>query len=298
MKVSGVYRFYQNGELIRESRNVLTTEGVRLVLRVLAEQASSFGQAIGVGVGNAAAAIGDTRLKWEVDRAQIAIKSADFDNHRVIMKATLPQNAVYKIYEMGLWSQFVNSLNSESVSRTLTTFETDFEAWTNVTLDSTQSRTSKDSAKIDAAISSTTTASNDVLLDLSGYSALDQFNIAFYKANNNITTLALVLDSASGSFTGSATVTALPVGYNILTINKGAFTSTGTPDWSAITKINVKVTAGATAGYLILDGIRIEDGDAVNPEYALVSRSVLATPLIKTDTAPMDIEYALEFNIT
>jgi hypothetical protein len=298
MTIQGVYRFYQNGELVGESKNVLTTEGKRLILRVLAEQASSLGQAIGVGVGATAAVIGDKRLQWEVDRSAVAIRSADFDNSRVIMKTTLPQNAVYKIYEVGLWSQFVNSINSETAARTISTFETDIENWTNVTVDSTQARTSKDSLRIDAAISSTKIASADTLMDLSGYSGADQFNIAFYKANNNINTLALAFDSASGTFRRTLTVSALPVGYNVLTMNKGDFTSTGTPSWSAITKINVEVAAGATAGFLIMDGIRIEDADSVNPEYALISRSVLSSPLTKTDTAPMDIEYALEFNIT
>jgi hypothetical protein len=46
-----------------------------------------------------------------------------------------------------------------------------------------------------------------------------------------------------------------------------------------------------------MDGIRIEDGDTLNPEYSLVSHSVLSTPLVKTDSSPMDIEYALEFTI-
>jgi len=293
----GVYRFYQDGKLIREVPNLITTEGKRLILRVLAEQASSLGQAIGLGVGAAAATVADLRLQWEIDRQQIAIRNVDYDNSRVIMKTTLPQNSIYKIYEIGLWSQFTNDFNSDNVSRVLTTFETSFESWTNTTVDATQSRTSPDSVKIDAGSSATTTSSLGVELDLSGYSALDTFNIAFYKANNNITTLKLNFASTGGSWEGSATVSALPVGYNIISIAKGAFTATGTPDWSAITTMSVKVTAGGSAGYLIMDGIRIEDGDTLNPAYALVSRSVLGSPLTKTDSSPMDIEYALEFDV-
>jgi hypothetical protein len=293
----GVYRFYQDGELLAEVPNLITTEGKRLILRVLAEQASSLGQAIGVGVGNAAALAADTRLQWEVERSLINIKNVDYDNSRVIMKTTLPQNSIYTIYEIGVWSQFVNSVNSDNSSRILTTFESTLESWTNATLDSTQSRTSPDGIKIDATASSTTTSSADVTHDLSGYSALDDFNIAFYKPNNNITTLALKFDSATGSWEKSATISSLPVGYNVITMKKGDFVATGTPDWSEITKMNVKVTAGGTAGYVLMDGIRIEDGDTLNPEYSLVSHSVLSTPLVKTDSSPMDIEYALEFTI-
>lgn len=298
MSISGVYSFYQDGKLIREEKNLITTEGKRLILRVLAEQASSIGQAIGLGVGNAAAVVGDTRLKWEIERSAIAIKNVDYTNSRVIMKTTLPQNSIYTIYEIGLWSQFTNNFNSDNISRVLTTFESAFETWTNTTLDATQSRTSPDSAKVDAAISSTTISTLNTDIDLSGYGPLDQFNIAFYKANNNVTTLALKFDSATGSWEKSVTgINALPVGYNIVTINKGDFVATGTPDWSAINKMNVKVTAGATAGYLILDGIRIEEGSTPNPAYSLVSRSVLASPLAKTDSSPMDIEYAIKFDV-
>jgi hypothetical protein len=292
--IRGVYRFYQNGELLAESENILTTEGKRLILRVLAEQAASLGQALGVGVGNVAAAVTDLRLNWEIDRSPISIKSVDYDNTLVIMKTTLPQNTEYTIYEIGLWSQFSNSLNTENSSRILTTFETDFENWDNFTLDTTQARTSTNAIKIDANASSTQISSSDVNLDLSGYSNVDQFTIAFYKANNNITTLGLVFESTGGVWRKTTTVSSLPVGYNVITMNKGDFVATGSPDWSDINKIDIEVTAGGTAGYLILDGIRIEDADTLNPDYALVSRSVLATPLVKTDNAPMDVEYALE----
>lgn len=295
--IRGVYRFYQDGELVAESDNLITTEGKRLILRVLAEQAASLGQAIGVGVGNAAAALGDTRLAWEIDRSQIVIKNVDYDNSRVIMKTTLPQNSNYTIYEIGLWSQFTSNINSDNVSKTLTTFETAFEEWANATIDSSQSRTSPDSIRIDALASATKIASNPVSLDLSGYSALDEFNIAFYKANNNISTLALSFDSVGGTWRKVSTISSLPTGYNIITMKKGDFIATGSPDWAAITQMNVEATAGGTGGYVIMDGVRIEDGDTLNPEYALVSRSILTTPLVKRDTSPMDIEYALEFDI-
>lgn len=295
--IKGVYYFYQDGELLAKSENILTTEGKRLLLRVLAEQAASLGQAIGVGVSAVAATAADTRLGWEVDRSAIDIKAVDYDNSLVVMKTTLPQNTAYTIYEIGLWSQFTNSLNTETSSRILTTFETDVENWTNFTLDTTQNRTSRNAMRIDANASTTKIAVSNVDLDLSGYSSVDQFSVAFYKANNNINTLGLVFESATGVYRKNTTVSSLPVGYNVINLNKGDFVATGTPDWSAITKIDIEVTAGGTAGYLIMDGIRIEDADTLNPDYALVSRSVLASPLVKTDNSPMDVEYALEFTL-
>lgn len=294
----GVYRFYQDGELVAEAENLITTEGKRLILRVLAEQAPSLGQALGVGVARTAPVVGDTRLAWEIDRISIDIKNVDYENSRVVMKGTLAQNVIYTIHEIGLWSQFTNSVNGDTASRILTTFETAFEQWTNTTLDSSQARTSQDSVRIDAGISSTKVASTEAVLDLSQYSGVDAFNVAFYKANNNITTLALAFESATGVWRKAVTVTALPVGYNVVSMPKGDFIASATPSWSEITKMNVEVTAGATAGYLLMDGIRIEDGDTLNPEYALVSRSVLTDPLVKKDNSPMDIEYAIEFDIT
>jgi hypothetical protein len=63
--------------------------------------------------------------------------------------------------------------------------------------------------------------------------------------------------------------------------------------WDTIERIGFDVTAGGTAGFVTLDGLRAEDTDTINNEYALISRAIPGSPIIKDDTSPMDIEYTL-----
>jgi len=294
----GVYRFYQDGQLIAEHPNLLTTEGKRLILRYLAGQSSSMGGAIGLGVSNVAANVADVRLGFEIERIVVALRNADYTNNVVLFKGTIDQDTAFSIYESGLWSTAANNLSGEFDSKMLTTFELDVENWTNAVVDTSANRTSEDSIKVSAAISSTTSTRLDVDMDLSGYSVNDTFSLAFSKPNNNIVTISLVFEDivSGGKLSLSKTVSSLPTGYNVLSFRKGDFTPTGTISWDSISRFGFDVTAGGTAGYVILDGLRAEDTDTPNQDFILVSRCVLSSPLVKTNTAPMDVEYALEFD--
>jgi hypothetical protein len=152
----GIYRFYQNGELIAEKPNLITTEGRRLILRYLAGQSPSLGAVIAAGVSETAATLDDFYLGFEVERIPVNLKSADYTNNLVIFKGTIDQSVVMNIYEMGLWSASENNLNTEFGSRLITTFDLELEEWSDVVADTTANRTSADSAKVSAAISSTT----------------------------------------------------------------------------------------------------------------------------------------------
>ncbi|XAO35238.1 minor tail protein [Streptomyces phage Francob] len=296
----GIYRFYQNGNLIAEQPNLITTEGERLILRYLAGQSPSLGAAIGAGVSAVAATVNDTRLGFEVERISVSLRNADYTNSAVVFKGTIEQDVVMNIYEMGLWSSGSNTLSGEFDSRLITTFDLELEEWSNVVADTTANRTSADSAKISATSSSTTQARLDVELDLSGYSANDTFLLAFSKPDNNITTIKLVFEDVIGGGNAilSKTVSALPTGYNVLQFRKGDFTITGTFSWETVTRMGFDVTAGGTGSYVILDGLRVEDLDTPNQDFVLVSHAILGSPIQKTNVAPMDVEYALEFDVT
>ncbi|AXQ63316.1 minor tail protein [Streptomyces phage Comrade] len=296
----GVYRFYQDGNLIAEQPNLITTEGQRLILRYLAGQSPSLGAAIGIGVSSVAATVNDTMLGFEVERVPVNLRNADYTNTMVIFKGTIDQDVVVNIYEMGLWSAAANNLSGEFDSRLLTTFDLELEPWSNVVADTTANRTSVDAVRVNAGISSTTNASLDVDMDLSGYSANDTFLLAFSKPNNNINTIKLIFEDVIGGGNASLTktVSSLGTGYNILQFRKGDFTITGTFSWETITRMSFDVTAGGTAGYVILDGLRVEDLDTPNQDFTLVSHAILGSPIQKTNVAPMDVEYALDFNVT
>ncbi len=296
----GFYRFYQGGKLIAEHENLLTTEGKRLILRYLAGQSPSLGGAIGLGVSSVAATVNDVIMGFEIERIPVSLKNADYTNNVVLFKGTIEQDAEFKIYEAGLWSTAANNLSGEFDSRIITTFDLDLEGWTNVTVDTTANRTGPDAVRVDAGSSATTQSRLDVDMELSGYSANDTFYLAFSKANNNIASIKLIFEDvvSGGSLSLTKTVSSLPTGYNILAFRKGDFVASGTISWDSITRMGFDVTATATAGYVILDGLRIEDLDTPNQDFVLVSHTVLSSPLVKTNTAPMDVEYALDFSVT
>lgn len=295
----GVYRFYQQGKLIAEHKNLLTTEGKRLILRYLAGQSPNLGGAIGLGVSAVAATVDDFKLGFEIDRIPVDLRNADYTNNIVIFKGTIQQDITFNVYEAGLWSSVANVLSGQFDSKLLTTFDTDVENWTNVTVDTTANRTSESSVKISAGSSATTESRLETEMDLSGYSGNDTFLLAFSKTNNNIASIAMVFEDtvSGGSLTLTKTVSALPVGYNILSFKKGDFISSGTIAWNNITTLGFDVTATASAGFVILDGLRVEDVDTPNQDFVLVSHAILGSPLQKTNVAPMDVEYALEFNV-
>lgn len=296
----GVYRFYQSGKLIGEHKNLITDEGKRLVLRYLAGQAPSLGGAIGLGVSAVAANAADIALGFEIERIPVDLRNADYTTDVVLFKGTIDQDTTFKIYEAGLWSTASNNLSGEFDSRLLTTFDLELEEWTNVVVDTTANRTSVDAVRVDAAISSTTSPRLEVDMDLSGYSVNDTFLLAFSKPNNNISTIKMVFEDviSGGSLTLSKTVSSLPSGYNVISFRKGDFVANGTVNWDNINSMGFDVTAGGTAGYVILDGVRVEDTDTPNQDFILVSHTVLSSPLEKTNVAPMDVEYALEFNVS
>lgn len=69
----------------------------------------------------------------------------------------------------------------------------------------------------------------------------------------------------------------------------------GSPDLTNITSIGVEVTAGSGGNTVVyFDGLRVNDEDTFDPQYGLIARHVLTTPLKKPSGRPVDIEYKLQ----
>jgi hypothetical protein len=47
----------------------------------------------------------------------------------------------------------------------------------------------------------------------------------------------------------------------------------------------------------MLDGLSVFDTDYINPDYAMISRSVSASQIVKSAGKTMDVEYFLEFKL-
>jgi hypothetical protein len=135
-------------------------------------------------------------------------------------------------------------------------------------------------------------------MDLGGYSTADSFLLAAYINDANLANIKVQFQNTDNDYF-EWTLASWPAGYSVVSFSKSAAVSVGNPTWDAIIAVNLIVTSdggGATA--VDFDGIRIEDRDYINPDYYLISRSVLSTPIEKKADSPLEIEYTLEVDIT
>lgn len=283
---------------------MLTTDGKIYIKRYLAGFVPKIAQSIAFGLGGKAEAVGDTKLQFEVDRADISLTSYDFVNNKLIFKAPLPDEYAGTIYEVALFSTPSNAAAGDYGSRMLTTFDSETEGWvdtptsTDSTFSTTNIRIGVDGLRQAPAASTTKTDSlKEILMDLSGYSAADRFVVAFNNNNANATSVRIRLMTDSTNyydlvFPNPAT------GYQVLELTKGAATANGTPSWSNITEIRAVTIAGAGgAAQVDFDGLRIDDSDTVSSDYVMVSRELLATPFIKQAGRSQEIEFALDVSV-
>jgi len=251
------------------------------------------GGSIAVGTGARAAAVSDLRLTYEFDRATIYLSSLDSITKKIVFKGTLGEDVVGSIYEVGLYSTAFGSYATGSPSRTLATFERSSESWSSDSFASGNHRVGIEALRLAPAASGTLTSALPSLnLDLSGYSNSDEFTLAFF-ANANTSSVRVRFRGIDSAAYYEYTVTPT-TGYNVVSFAKSALIKTGVLDWTGIDSIEVAASANAAgAGQVDFDGIRIE-ANVPDADNVLVSRSVLATPIVKTNLAEMDIEYALE----
>lgn len=275
---------------------MITTAGRLHIKKYLAEIVPHIAQSIALGIGTSPESVEQTTLDFEVIRADITNISYDFTTDRIIYKATIPPSFVGTIYEAALFSQSSNTLAQGFGSTMITAFDTG-ELWTGSF--ATGTRYGADGLSLTPAASSTVTNTlSGLSRDFSGYSDNDQFSFAFNVGNANTSTLSFMFMTDSSNYYTFA-LGAQTAGYKITKVNKSTATVTGTPTWEFITQIQVTATSGSGgASSILLDAIRIEDVDTINPEYAMVSRELLTTPFVKEVPMNQDAEFALAVDIT
>lgn len=291
----GTYRFIQDGNVIAESSNLITTAGKKALLDYAARFTKQLVGSLVVGIGSTAAAVGDKRLAFEVSRASVQNNSVDYPNNAVVFKATIPQDLAVTIYEVGAHTLDGTQLEDFG-SQLLLDFNSLYDSWSAGAYVSTNSRMGSALQMTSPVSSATTYTLGNLFLDLSGYSASDTFTLA-YRANNAfVSSVSFRFVTSAGNYYATAISAPTSGTYTIASVLKSAFTSTGSPDWSNITQVDIVVTStGGGIGSIDFDAVRVDDTDANREESVLFSRSVLGSPVVKTADLPLDIEYAVTF---
>lgn len=292
--MKGTYRFYQGGELIAEQENLITTEGKKAILRYLAGHSGAFVRSLAVGTGTTAAALTDTKLVFEAARAGVNVTSPDYITQKLVFKATLPQDSKFAIWEIGALSVSETELYGKMVL----TFDSATETWSVGAFQTDTARIGGDSLRINAATSATTTSNlTDVFIDTEDFNDNDKFSLAYIPVDGNLNSLKIRLKTDAANYF-EYTIPTLTAGYKVVSWTKAAMTKTGTPSWASIASADLIVQAtGAGATNVDFDGLRIDSAVVPNPEYALVSRTVLGAAVVKTDVSQMDVEYTVDVTI-
>lgn len=277
---------------------MITTEGKTHIKRYLAGITNVIGEAIALGIGDTAESESDTELVYEFARVDVSLVSYDFANDVLVFKAEIPSEVAGKIYEVGLWSAEVDSRAEGYSSRNLVTFDSESEEWSTGTWETSTTRIGPDSLRLAPALNTVqSSVLSDIVLDLSGHSGADTFEMAYH--------VIAVADSIEIRFrTDDANyyswVIASPsTGYTFSETTKGALAATGSPNWANITSIEVIVDAPVGTGASVdFDSIRVNDVDTDNPDYIMVAREVLPAPHVKTEGIVQDIEFAIPVAIS
>jgi len=272
--------------------------------------------AIGIATGTLLSeADTNTRLGFEIYRMPVSLSSINIEsdgsggfNYYSIFKTTIPQDISGVVTEIGLYPGFRKSINFYD-SKFITAFENN-TLWVDSSgnspgLESNSSdgttfvsKIGENMVRFNVTQSTSKEYKNTIaLLDLSGYSVNDSLTLSYKKADNNTSKIRIKFYSSSSAYYYADFT---PSGSNEDKLQSVSMSTVfnnivGSPDLTNITSIGVEVTAGSGGNTVIyFDGLRVNDEDTFDPQYGLIARHVLTTPLKKPSGRPVDIEYKLQ----
>ena len=303
--LKGTYIYYENGQEVYRSENVITKYGKRFLTSFLAGRDSFSSKSMAFGIGSTAALDTDTRLGFEFYRAPVLFGSTDIQTvndtttYSVVYKSTIPQDVAGYITEVGLYPEYKESLSSYD-GKFIADFDNQLD-WTNTPLITT---TNARVGQYLLNMSSNGTAAKEYkanvqAIDLSGYSVNDTLKLAYVKNDANLQNIIIKFYSSALDYYSVTITPASGTGYKMssdITLNNlFSNASTLNVDPSNINQIGITITPTSGQSTSVgLDALRINDEDTFDPNFGLISRSVLSTPLVKLAGRQVDVEYRLD----
>lgn len=297
---------------------MITKFGKRFLIDFIAGNSNFASKDLAIGIATGTQlpeADTNTRLGFEIYRMQVSLSSINIEsdgsggfNYYSIFKTTIPQDISGVITEIGLYPGLRKSINFYD-SKFITAFENnilwadsngDSPALQSNSTDGTTfvSKIGENMVRFNVTQSTSKEYKNTIaLLDLSGYSVNDSLTLAYKKADNNTSKIRVKFYSSSSAYYYADFT---PSGSNedkIQSVSMSDLFSNivGSPDLTNITSIGIEVTAGSGGNTVVyFDGLRVNDEDTFDPQYGLIARHVLTTPLQKPSGRPVDIEYKLQ----
>jgi len=284
--IKGEWIIYEDGIEVARTENVVTINGKREILGMIAGSVPKAGQIV-YGSGDAEALDTDESLQFPFGKEAVIFAVPIYDglNSKVVFKARLRDGVAGEIREIGL----SNSQISESPiffvfdgSEDLMIDGSPAESW-----DESNTRVGANSVELSTGEVLTATRT----LSIYGAAPQDELVLAGW-SDTAATAVTLTLYDKGGNST-SASYT-LGTGYTIDAATIAEFSDGGSGfDWSEIVKVEATTaTGGAT---MALDALTIR---SVGVFGDLISRAVYLTPVVKRSGSRMDIEYELTINLS
>lgn len=305
--IKGTYIFYVDGIEVNRSSNVITKFGKRFLTNLLAGRVSFDNKSLSFGVDSTAATQNDTRLGFEFYKVPVSFGSTDIvtvdgeTSYAVVYKTTIPQDVSGEIHEVGLYPSSLPTLNNYD-SKFLAGFDSQIDWYdsTNSSPDFTasNSRVGQNVLDMVSGIGEGKEFKTNInTLDLSGYSVNDTVRFSYYQYDENLDYVEIKLYSSANDYY-SVQVPSVGTGYQIsedILMSEFLNNSTGTPSASNISQIGIFVVPVSSEQTTVgADGLRINDEDTFNPDFGIISRSVLNDPIIKVAGRQVDVEYRLD----
>jgi hypothetical protein len=305
--IKGRYIISHNGNIISESDNIITSEGMNIIRSYLAGFVPIWCGAIAIGSMNSTSpSNSDTSLDFQVARIPVSLISVE--GNEIVVKGSLSAEFQAEIYELGIYPTVTNSTSSGYDDKLILNSG---ETWFNVS-DGTVSDSSNfinggrvgfrniifnDSVK---------NIYSDTNINLNGYSALDSIGL-LYKTqstgSNKIIRLTFYDNQlpTSGTKYYDFTLNGSSSGYKSLKTLLGNFTETGNFN-GEVSRVGLSCSSTTGSGTFYFDSLKINDEDETNPNFALVSRSLVGVQngtsstdyVIKPAGIEVDIEYRME----
>lgn len=304
--ISGRYIVKSQGAILSESKNAITDEGLYLIRSYLANPTSNWAGAISIGAMNStAAASTNSSLDFELARIPVLLRSVE--NNEIVIKGVLNSDFSGKIFELGIYPEVFNTLSDGFDDKLLLNFD---ELWlkTSDNLEfassnfSTTSRAGENNLKIETAAIDIYT---NIGVNLSGYTSLDESSLMYSvtATGTNRTFRITFIDSqlpTPGTKYADFTLDCSTTGYKKINKVLGDFVETGNFN-SDIVKINITAASYSNTATVELDAFRINDADETNPDFALVSRSIIGVQNGSSSTdyvdKPAGVEVDIEYRV-
>lgn len=304
MSLKGYYKVYEDGVLVGEGPNIITDRGKRSLAEYIAGILPEWAGSIAVGIGATAPTAGDYRMEFEVSRAPVTSRSVSYfgssvADHRIIVKASLENEVSGTLSELGIFTTDRNGALGNYSSFMLsgcdsTEFWQEYDGanWIDI---ATSPNTADSKNGIDAVAFSSTSTKNYRLsgldVSLEEFSSTDLIMFATKVTSGSLTSMQVRFNTDDSNYFSYTAPSFASGTYAIVSYPKSSWAATGSPSWDNITSMEFRVTG--TVG-LIVDGVRIEEIDTINPDYVMVSRALPTAPVVKSAGSIMEIEYYLD----